>query len=245
MTTNPTGGLKYIVQGLKLITRPGLRRFVLIPLMINIAVFSIGLWYAYENLGLLSDWLRGYLPGWLDWLTSLVVPLFLVTASALLFFGFSIVANLIASPFNGLLAEKVEGRLTGQALPDSGWNKMLRELPGTLWDEVGKLLYALLWAIPFLILFLVPVVNIAAPFLWLGYSAWMMAVQYIDFPMGNHGLKGREMRRRLGRKRFTSLGFGGGVLLLTSIPVVNFIAMPVAVCGATAYWVERLKQIDG
>ena len=62
--------------------------------------------------------------------------------------------------------------------------------------------------------------------------------------MGNHGLKGREMRRRLGRKRLTSLSFGGGVLTLTSIPIVNFIAMPVAVCGATAYWVGQLREID-
>jgi len=91
-------------------------------------------------------------------------------------------------------------------------------------------------------LFVIPVVNIAAPFLWLAFSAWIMAVQYADFPMGNHGLKGPEIRRRLAAKRITSLGFGGGVLALTSIPIINFIAMPVAVCGATAWWVEGLQK---
>jgi hypothetical protein len=40
----------------------------------------------------------------------------------------------------------------------------------------------------------------------------------------------------------TSLGFGSGVMLGTMIPIVNFIIMPVAVCGATVYWVEQLSD---
>jgi len=242
MSINPTGGLSYVFKGLSLIVQPGLRGFVLIPLLINIAVFGIGIWFGYDYLDGLSAGLQNWLPDWLDWLTTLLLPLFVVVALVLVFFGFSIVANLIASPFNSLLAEKVEQHLGSAGPADGGWAKMMRELPGTLLDEVKKVMYALLWAIPFLLLFVIPVVNIAAPFLWLAFSAWIMAVQYIDFPMGNHGLKGPEMRRRLRKRRITSLGFGGGVLALTSIPIINFIAMPVAVCGATVYWVDRLKS---
>lgn len=242
MSTQSIGGLGYVFKGLSLIVKPGLRRFVLIPLLVNIAVFGIGIGLGYGYLDELSGWLQGELPGWLDWLTWLVVPLFVTISLVLVFFTFSIVANLIASPFNSLLAEKAEQQLGGPAPADGGWGKMMRELPGTLLDEVKKVLYALLWAIPFLLLFLIPGINIAAPFLWLAFSAWIMAVQYVDFPMGNHGLKGPEMRRRLRRKRITSLGFGGGILALTSIPVVNFIAMPVAVCGATAMWLDQLQQ---
>jgi len=244
MSTHSIGGLGYAFKGLSLILKPGIRRFVLIPLLINIAVFGIGIWFGYGYLDELSGWLQGYLPGWLDWLTWLVLPLFVTVALVLVFFTFSMVANLIASPFNSLLAEKVEQHLGAPAPADGGWAKMLRELPGTLFDEVKKVAYSLLWAIPFLLLFIIPVVNVAAPFLWLAFSAWIMAVQYVDFPMGNHGLKGPEMRRRLRRKRVTSLGFGGGILALTSIPVVNFIAMPVAVCGATAMWLDKLQQQD-
>lgn len=242
MSTQSIGGLGYAFKGLSLIVKPGLRRFVVIPLLVNIAVFGIGIGLGYGYLDTLSGWLQGKLPGWLDWLTWLVVPLFVTVALVLVFFTFSIVANLIASPFNSLLAEKAEQQLGGPAPADGGWNKMIRELPGTLLDEVKKVIYSLLWAIPFLLLFVIPVVNVAAPFLWLAFSAWIMAVQYVDFPMGNHGLKGPEMRRRLRRKRITSLGFGGGILALTSIPVVNFIAMPVAVCGATAMWLDQLQK---
>ena len=43
-------------------------------------------------------------------------------------------------------------------------------------------------------------------------------------------------------KRLTALGFGGGVMLMMLIPGLNFLAMPAAVAGATALWVDRLKQ---
>ena len=50
-----------------------------------------------------------------------------------------------------------------------------------------------------------------------------------------------EQRRRLRKRRLLSLGFGGSSLLMTMIPLVNFLAMPVSVAGATAMWVHELK----
>jgi len=38
-----------------------------------------------------------------------------------------------------------------------------------------------------------------------------------------------------------TFGFGLGIMLLTFIPVINFVAMPVAVAGASKLWVEKLK----
>ena len=51
----------------------------------------------------------------------------------------------------------------------------------------------------------------------------------------------RRDARRLAQRRGISLGFGGGVMIMTSIPVVNFFAMPVAVAGATLLWVEQFQ----
>jgi CysZ protein len=39
-----------------------------------------------------------------------------------------------------------------------------------------------------------------------------------------------------------AFGFGGAALVLTLIPVVNFIAVPTAVAGATALWVGELRE---
>lgn len=241
MPSNPTRGAGYLLEGVRLITRRGLKRFVLLPLLINVLVFSGAIWYgATEFEGLMAR-LQASVPHWLGWLQWLLWPLFVLALLIIVFYSFTLVANLIASPFNGLLAEKTEALLGGRALAEQGdLRRLLRELPGTLLDETRKLLYAILWSLPFLILaFVVPLVG---PVIWFLFTAWMLAVQYSDYPMGNHGLKFRAMRAALRRRRLLSLGFGAAAAGLTMIPVVNFIAMPAAVAGATAMWVMELKD---
>ena len=106
-----------------------------------------------------------------------------------------------------------------------------------------KLLYYLLRIIPLGILFLIPVINLAAPVLWTMFGMWMMAIQYADYPMANQQIFFSEQRKRLRSKRMISLGFGAAVMLFTLIPVINFFVMPVAVCGATRMWVKERFEI--
>jgi CysZ protein len=243
MIQQPFVGAAYLLRGLELVARPGLRRFVALPLAINVAVFALLLWVAVGEFNALVDYLTPQLPQWLAWLAWLLWALFAATAAVLVFFTFSVVANLIAAPFNGLLAEAVERHLTGRAPPGGdGLKAALKEAPAALLDELRKLGYFAKWAVPLLILFVIPGLNLVAPILWGLFSAWMLAVEYGDYPMGNHGLKGAEQRQRLNGSGLMALGFGGMTLLATMIPVVNFLVMPAAVAGATAMWVERLKD---
>jgi CysZ protein len=239
MAHNPLAGAGYLFEGIRLIARPGLRRFVVVPLAINILIFSVAIYAAVRVFERQVIALESRLPGWLGWLDWILWPLFALVLLVVVFNGFALVANLIASPFNTLLAEKVERVLTDQPIDqgDSIATVMSQIFP-TLINEARKLLYAVLLAVPFLLLLFVPVIGQA---LWFLYVAWILTVQYADYPMGNHGLKFREMRRRLGRQRGLSLGFGASATLLSMIPLVNFILMPSAVAGATAMWVRELK----
>ncbi len=243
MTVNPLGGAGYLLRGMKLIMQPGLRRFVLIPLLINILVFCAAIWYGVSRFESFLAWMESEIPSWLHWLDWVLWPLFILVLVILVFYCFSLVANLLASPFNGLLAEKVELHLTGRPLNEGGgWKKVLVTLVPTLVDELRKLLFAALVAVPFLILFLIPGINLAAPILWFLYTAWMLTLEYSDYPMGNHGLRFREMRRRWRKNRALGLGFGAATAGLTMVPIVNFIMMPSAVAGATAMWVDELSS---
>jgi CysZ protein len=236
-------GVHYLRQGLKLMRQPGLRRYVAIPLLLSTLVFSAGIVVGIQLLEVLLGWLLGWLPGWLGWVRYLLWPLFVLTALLLVFYSFALVTNLVAAPFNGLLAEAVERHLTGAPLEDTGgWQAVLRDIVPSLLSELRKLLYFLLRALPLGVLFLIPAVNLAAPFLWALFSAWMLAIEYADYPMANHLLKFAEQRRRLRSRRLLAYGFGGGSLLMTLIPVVNFLAMPASVAGATAMWVGEFKE---
>ena len=241
MTTKHTG-MHYVFEGLRLIRQPGLRRYVAVPLLVSVVFFSAAIMGLVYWLEALIEWLLGYLPDWLSWLQFLLWPVFFLLCVLLIFYSFSIITNLIAAPFNGMLAEAVEKYLTGQPIETGGWKALARDIVPSLVSELRKLLYFLLRALPLGLLFLIPGVNLAAPFLWALFSAWMLVIEYVDYPMANHLLHFSEQRRRLRQRRLLSLGFGGSSLLLTMIPVLNFLAMPASVAGATAMWVAEMKD---
>jgi CysZ protein len=60
--------------------------------------------------------------------------------------------------------------------------------------------------------------------------------------MENHNIRFREVRRRARKRGGTGLAFGGSVMLAMAIPFVNLLAMPAAVAGATAMWVDLMKE---
>ena len=246
MLGQPLTGAAGLLRGAKLIATPGLRRFVIIPVSINILVFALSIWVLVQQFSPMVEKWIGYLPSWLGWLEWLFWLFFALAAILVVFYTFAIVANLIAAPFNGLLAEAVEKHLTGQPLPSGGsLMTALKEAPSAIIDELRKIGYFLLRAVPLLILFWIPLLNLAAPVLWGLFSAWMMAVEYCDYPMGNHGIRFGEQRRRLRQRSMLSFGFGGATLLATMIPLLNFLVMPAAVAGATALWVEQFKALEG
>jgi CysZ protein len=228
-------GFGYVLQGFSLMWRPGVRRFTLIPLAINLVLFGLGTWgvvhYAWQMLDQL-------LPDWLNWLSWLLLPLLLIGLLLMAFFSFTMIANFIAAPFNALLAQKLEFELTGKSTPEdntSYWQLTQQ----TVAAEWRKLRYFLAYAIPLSLLWLVPGLNLLAPFLWFGFSAWMMALQYVDAPAGNHRMEFEAQRHWLGRMPITSLTFGATMTGMTMVPVLNFLALPVGVCAATAMWVNK------
>ena len=231
-------GPRYLLQGFALLSQPKLRRFVIIPLLINLLLFSGMIIWAYGWVDGATQWMVSRLPSWLQWLSVIVVPLFWATSLVVIFYGFSVVANLIGAPFNGVLAEAVEAHLTGKTF-SSNWREVLHDIPPALLSELRKLVYYLLRALPLLVMLWIPLVNLPATVLWVLFGAWMMTVQYLDFPMANHRLFFADQRRRLRKRPFLAWSFGGLVMLCTMIPLVNFIVMPAAVAGATAMWVRE------
>lgn len=233
-------GASYVVEGVKLIGKPRLRRFVVMPLLINIVVFGLGIFAVTHA----TEWAISLLPQWLQWLRWLLWPLFVIASLAVVFYTFSVVANIIASPFNGLLSGAVERHLRDEPRSNEpiNWSAIYRELARTVVAELRKLLYFAMWAIPCLILFIIPGLNIAAPVIWFIFGAWMLAVEYVDCPLGNHQRPYPEVKQQLRQRRRLALGFGITTMLLTLVPVLNFIAMPVGVAGATALYLDHIAE---
>lgn len=247
-------GIKYFLRGYGLINRRGVRRYFLIPLLINIVVYTALIWIASVQFDALMNWLMADAAAWSagdSWWAGIVnffISIFrgllwLVFAIALIvitFFTFTIVANLLGAPFNGLLSERVERELSGTSAGSAG--PVLAGIWATTRSELRKYLYFIFLAILLIIITFIPVVNIISPVLWLLFFAWMQSIEYLAYPMENHGRRFKEVRATIRQRRMLTLGFGAAATVAAIIPLVNFVLMPAAVAGATAMWVEQIRK---
>ena len=214
----PRSGIWYFSQGWKLVSLPGIRRFVILPLLINIILMGGAFWWLFTKLESWIPSLMSYVPDWLQWLNYLLWPVAVI--SVLLVFGyfFSTIANWIAAPFNGLLAEQLEARLTGATPPDTGILGIMKDLPRIMKREWQKFAWYLPRAVVLLILYFVPGIGqTVAPVLWFLFSAWMLAIQYCDYPFDNHKVPFKEMRTALRSQKIANMQFGALISLFTMI----------------------------
>lgn len=236
-------GYRFGLSGLPRLLDPGLRAFVLVPLLLNAVIFAAATWWLFGVLGDMHQAIVDWLTDWLDWLVWLLWLFALAAALIVVWSTFTMAANIIGSPFNGLLAERVQ-RTTR---PDVVFPELslATEVIRAPLAELSKLGYFALLAIPVLLIAVLPLVNIVAPFAWAVYGSWLLAVEYCDYPLSNLGTRLREQRRILRRQRWLALGFGAGVMTMTLIPGLNLVAMPAAVIGASRLWSARLSGRAG
>ena len=244
VTNNPLSrfvqGMRYVLRGAKLLNQQGIRSFVFIPLLINIILFSGGIWLLSSQM---HSWIERLLPTWLAWLEWLLLPVFIILVAFAVFYSFTLLANLISAPFNSILAERIEQRLQGLPVAEfQGMKTIPAIVVRTFRSEISKLWYMAKWLIVLVIIMLIPGLNVLSPIAWTIFGAWMMAVEYVDYPMGNHELYFKQELTTLKQNRDHALGFGWILSLMTTVPFLNFFAMPVGVAGATALWVDLLSK---
>ncbi|MFT6388802.1 MAG: CysZ protein [Cellvibrionaceae bacterium] len=245
--TLPTG-FGYFVQGMSLLAQSGMKRYVLIPILANIIVFFILTGWLIQYFSSITDWFNGLLSfgPWLAYLATFIATLLsgVIFFTLLLVYGYSfnLITNIIAAPFYGLLAARIEAHLTGATLPSESFSKMAAR---TLRRETTKLWYfitrGIAVAIGLFILAFIPFVNLLVPFLALLWGAWVMTLQYADYPADNNKQSFIELRKKLKQRSYSTTGLGSTIMLGSMIPIINIFVMPIAVAGGTLYWSNELR----
>lgn len=238
---NKLANANYLLIGCQLLLRPGVTRYALLPIIINTALFTVMILLGIGQFSQLLDMIMAHLPEWLQWLDWILWTLFGLALILLMASTFTIVANIISAPFNSLLSEAVERHLTGNNERGKSWGQALQEVPRAIRHEFLKMRYFARFAIPLLLLYIIPGLNVLAPFLWFFFAAWMLAIEFSDYPLGNRGLDFEQQRVKFSQHRLPMFSFGVTTLLATMIPLINLIVIPCAVAGATALWLDREK----
>lgn len=237
-------GARYLIKGTRLLARPELRRFIVVPILINITVFTAAIWLGtiyFETM--LDRIMPESSQWWFESVRTIVWILFGVIILLITFFTFTVIANIIGAPFNGLLAEIVEEQLAGKRPGENeGVRQFISTIIPSIANELKKLFYFTVSGVAIFLIFLIPGLNIISPLVWIIFTSWMLALEYIAYPMENHNIYFSRARKELKGKKSITLGFGLTVMLATAIPLINFFVMPSAVAGATAMWLDRLRD---
>lgn len=224
---NPLLAIGFFFKGLGLLLRPELRKFLIIPVLINLVLYSAALILGYYYI---NELIAGFIPGWLQWLSWILWPLFFICFFIIGFFTFTMLANLLAAPFYGKLAAKTLSVITGR--PGASTEQPVARVIAAEFRRAG---YLAARALPLLLLFVIPGINIIAPFLWALFGAWAMALEYMAYPLENEDVLFSEQKQLAKDIRLGALSFGGITMLGLTLPFLNIVVAPAAVIGATVY----------
>lgn len=232
---NPFVAAGFLLRGMTLLTNPKLRLLILVPILINIVLYGAALALGYYYVGMLME---QFIPESLQWLNWILWPLFFISFFIAGFFTFTILANLIASPFYGILSARTLAVISGEA------QIVEQPLLRVIAAEVKRMLYIMTRMLPLFILFFIPVINIIASFALSVFGAWCMAMEFMAYPLENRGLLFNDQKRLLKTVWPGALSFGAVTMIGLTVPVLNIIIGPAAVIGSTMY-VHELQEKQG
>lgn len=243
-STSRLSGPALIYDGAKLLWHSRIRWMILTPLFINIVLFSSVTVAAGQWLGGWLEAVISQVPEWLHWLVWIIWILFGALALVVYAFTFTLIANLIGSPFYGIVAERVillergdQAGLASMPLLTVAWNSFVRQLQLLRYFVPRTLAIALLT----LIVSWIPLINLSAPLIAGIWAAWSLCIQYLDYGADADRVLFPELIKRAGQDRWRTIGFGFSALVASSIPLLNFVALPAAVIGGTLLWCRRFE----
>jgi len=221
----------------------GLKRFFIIPFLLNIIILSAVFYFSYS---FLAPWLNSFAAGD-EWYMSVArflispVVIFLLVVITVIIYSF--IGNIITAPFNEYISEKIELLETGS----TGWTG---KSPGAAASAKNAALNAakiilLLAAVNLLLLLLnlLPVIGsiVYAVSSFLANS-FFLGLQFFDYPLERRGLSFKEKIRK-GRAYFLLVaGLGTGFLLMTYIPIAGFLSLNLAAAGASRLYIDQMKE---
>jgi uncharacterized protein involved in cysteine biosynthesis len=224
---------------------PRLLLWCCLPFLISLLVYGF-MWGSI--LSPLRDSIESDLNGWFSgllghgqaatmgsaaaWIVGQLVGIFFFIV---MIFSFAWVANLIALPVNDFVAQSTERSLAPPLTrPEAnGWGEEIR----LIWIDFKKSIIALLGLLICLSIAWVPIINILAIVI-----AWLLLTyQFVSYPQTRRAIGARRGFVELFRNLPLCIGFGMGISLGLTIPIISIFVPTIGVVGGTVLF-SRMKQ---
>ncbi len=147
---------------------------------------------------------------------------------------FYLIVDLISIPFMDAMSMKIEHLMTKEKEEAGFWLGVKEGIKSST-VSILRMLIIMIVCLPLL---LIPVIGTLIYFL---INAWYMGFGFIDFSMGRRGWSWNEKKTFLKGTSQSRLLFGSVCYLLTTIPFINFFAIPLSVAAGTVLFL-RIKN---
>jgi CysZ protein len=208
--------------------RPGLWKYFAAAFAINVVLFGVLTWLFVHYRTDLVDWI---LPArWWGWVRTGLGWLITAAVAIAGLFLFTIIGNILASPFLDAMTERILRDLGEPLPPPRGpWRALLRGLV----NQLLKLLIFGAVQIALLFLHLIPGIGSVLHAVLSSFAGVVfLGFEYLDYPLDARGLSVPGRFAWLARHLESSLGFGAVLFPVLLIPFVGYVLLPLSVAGA-------------
>ncbi|HEV2893536.1 MAG TPA: EI24 domain-containing protein, partial [Actinomycetota bacterium] len=222
---------------------PGVRLLGIVPVLLAALVVLALLGVLVVYLDELADALTPFADRWDESSRTLIRVgtglAVLLGSTAVLVVSFTVIAQIIGQPFYERISDRIEHQLGAvPAGTDAPW---WRTFPRASLESALLLAMTLACTAPLFVLGLLPVFGqTVVPVLQALVAGFFLAVELLAIPLERRGLHLSGRLRFVWRHRAQTLGFGLTAFFLFLVPLMNVLALPGAVVGATLL-VRRLS----
>ena len=240
----PVAGGADVLRGIGMfLGTPGVRLLGILPVLLAgvLVLALLGVLVVY--LDELADVLTPFADRWDESSRTLIRVgtglVVLLGSTALLVVSFTVICQIIGQPFYEQISDRIEHELGGPpAGVDAPW---WRTFPRASLESALLLAMTLACTAPLFVLGLFPVFGqTVVPVLQTLVAGFFLSVELLAIPLERRGVHLAGRLRFVWRHRGQALGFGITAFLLFLVPLMNVLAMPGAVVGATLL-VRRLS----
>jgi len=223
--TNPfyhiVWGVRFFFLGMRTLVRnPDLLSLSLVPMLLTLALLMGLIFGAAWAVGwLIRDAVRVEIR-----IVAQVLMLLLTLLIA--YFLYLPVARVLLAPFAEALSRRSAAIDTGRTIRQNGqgWARAMLEGLKLVIFQAAVALAALALGLAF------PPVGVPAG---VAVAIFLCGLDFFDVPLSTRGLRLRKKLGLIWRNKSLTLGFGAAAYLMLLIPVINMLALPVGVVGAT------------
>jgi CysZ protein len=233
------------------IRRHNLWRWILVPGILYMLLFSVGIWYFWHSSDVaitfflqktgLTNWLQRQRSGLLSVLFMLAT-LFLQLLLLVFYFSlFKYLFLIIGSPVFAYLSEKTEAILEGKDFPFS-LPQLLRDIVRGIRLALRNGLWQTVYMIALVILSLLPLAGWITPLIALFVESYYYGFSMLDYSLERTRMNAAESIDYISRHKGLAIGNGALFYAMHLLPIVGWVLAPAYAVIAATLSLHKIKN---